>query len=78
MMFYHVGMTITVLLRKNTCAGKLCSTVLFKIMGGISQQDTCAVWFSVSQIMEKEEAIPWPGTLAIVHSYIAYKAGKQL
>lgn len=28
-----------------------------------------------SQILKKEEAIPWPGTLAIVHSYIAYKEG---
>jgi hypothetical protein len=27
-------------------------------------------------MLKKEEAIPWPGTLAIVHSYIAYKAGK--
>lgn len=27
------------------------------------------------QILKKEEAIPWPGTLAIVHSYIAYKEG---
>ncbi|CAG5958416.1 unnamed protein product [Menidia menidia] len=26
-------------------------------------------------ILKKEEAIPWPGTLAIVHSYIAYKEG---
>uniref|UniRef100_F1SI97 PHD finger protein 21A n=1 Tax=Sus scrofa TaxID=9823 RepID=F1SI97_PIG len=26
------------------------------------------------QMLKKEEAIPWPGTLAIVHSYIAYKA----
>lgn len=29
------------------------------------------------QIQKKEEAIPWPGTLAIVHSYIAYKAAKE-
>ncbi|XP_048118611.1 PHD finger protein 21Aa isoform X2 [Alosa alosa] len=29
------------------------------------------------QMMKKEEAIPWPGTLAIVHSYIAYKAAKE-
>lgn len=29
-------------------------------------------------MLKKEEAIPWPGTLAIVHSYIAYKAGKEL
>lgn len=28
------------------------------------------------QILKKEEAIPWPGTLAIVHSYIAYKEGR--
>lgn len=27
-------------------------------------------------MLKKEEAIPWPGTLAIVHSYIAYKTGK--
>lgn len=27
--------------------------------------------------MKKEEAIPWPGTLAIVHSYIAYKEAKE-
>lgn len=30
------------------------------------------------QILKKEEAIPWPGTLAIVHSYIAYKEGDVL
>ncbi|XP_042197239.1 PHD finger protein 21A isoform X5 [Callorhinchus milii] len=29
------------------------------------------------KILKKEEAIPWPGTLAIVHSYIAYKAAKE-
>uniref|UniRef100_A0A672M9I1 PHD finger protein 21A n=1 Tax=Sinocyclocheilus grahami TaxID=75366 RepID=A0A672M9I1_SINGR len=29
------------------------------------------------QILRKEEAIPWPGTLAIVHSYIAYKEAKE-
>ncbi|XP_068116951.1 PHD finger protein 21A isoform X6 [Hyperolius riggenbachi] len=29
------------------------------------------------QVLKKEEAIPWPGTLAIVHSYIAYKAAKE-
>ncbi|XP_062404847.1 PHD finger protein 21Aa isoform X2 [Sardina pilchardus] len=29
------------------------------------------------QMMKKEEAIPWPGTLAIVHSYIAYKEAKE-
>ncbi|XP_045894158.1 PHD finger protein 21A isoform X5 [Micropterus dolomieu] len=29
------------------------------------------------QILKKEEAIPWPGTLAIVHSYIAYKEAKE-
>ncbi|XP_028811792.1 PHD finger protein 21Aa isoform X1 [Denticeps clupeoides] len=29
------------------------------------------------QIMKKDEAIPWPGTLAIVHSYIAYKTAKE-
>lgn len=29
-------------------------------------------------MLKKEEAIPWPGTLAIVHSYIAYKAGKKM
>lgn len=33
-----------------------------------------ALSFSL-QILKKEEAIPWPGTLAIVHSYIAYKEG---
>ncbi|XP_062849298.1 PHD finger protein 21A isoform X4 [Trichomycterus rosablanca] len=30
-----------------------------------------------SKILKKEEAIPWPGTLAIVHSYIAYKEAKE-
>lgn len=30
------------------------------------------------QMLKKEEAIPWPGTLAIVHSYIAYKAGRNM
>lgn len=29
------------------------------------------------QMLKKEEALPWPGTLAIVHSYIAYKAAKE-
>ncbi|XP_069479348.1 PHD finger protein 21A isoform X6 [Ambystoma mexicanum] len=29
------------------------------------------------EMLKKEEAIPWPGTLAIVHSYIAYKAAKE-
>ncbi|XP_060619983.1 PHD finger protein 21A isoform X8 [Anolis sagrei] len=29
------------------------------------------------QMLKKEEAIPWPGTLAIVHSYIAYKTAKE-
>ncbi|XP_056595484.1 PHD finger protein 21A isoform X7 [Triplophysa dalaica] len=29
------------------------------------------------KILKKEEAIPWPGTLAIVHSYIAYKEAKE-
>ncbi|TRY87223.1 hypothetical protein DNTS_031741 [Danionella cerebrum] len=29
------------------------------------------------QILKKEEAIPWPGSLAIVHSYIAYKEAKE-
>ncbi|XP_049578044.1 PHD finger protein 21A isoform X6 [Syngnathus scovelli] len=32
---------------------------------------------SFSKILKKEEAIPWPGTLAIVHSYIAYKEAKE-
>ncbi|XP_056307696.1 PHD finger protein 21A isoform X5 [Danio aesculapii] len=31
----------------------------------------------LSKILKKEEAIPWPGTLAIVHSYIAYKEAKE-
>ncbi|XP_053304626.1 PHD finger protein 21A isoform X5 [Spea bombifrons] len=30
-----------------------------------------------TDMMKKEDAIPWPGTLAIVHSYIAYKAAKE-
>ncbi|XP_069479347.1 PHD finger protein 21A isoform X5 [Ambystoma mexicanum] len=30
-----------------------------------------------TEMLKKEEAIPWPGTLAIVHSYIAYKAAKE-
>ncbi|XP_069077839.1 PHD finger protein 21A isoform X5 [Pleurodeles waltl] len=29
------------------------------------------------EMLKKEEALPWPGTLAIVHSYIAYKAAKE-
>ncbi|XP_016111345.1 PHD finger protein 21A isoform X4 [Sinocyclocheilus grahami] len=32
---------------------------------------------SSGDILRKEEAIPWPGTLAIVHSYIAYKEAKE-
>ncbi|XP_077451904.1 PHD finger protein 21A isoform X14 [Stigmatopora argus] len=32
---------------------------------------------SLYKILKKEEAIPWPGTLAIVHSYIAYKEAKE-
>uniref|UniRef100_A0A8B9H4I3 PHD finger protein 21Aa n=1 Tax=Astyanax mexicanus TaxID=7994 RepID=A0A8B9H4I3_ASTMX len=30
-----------------------------------------------SQILKKDEAIEWPGTLAIVHSYISYKAERE-
>ncbi|XP_069077838.1 PHD finger protein 21A isoform X4 [Pleurodeles waltl] len=30
-----------------------------------------------TEMLKKEEALPWPGTLAIVHSYIAYKAAKE-
>ncbi|XP_075423640.1 PHD finger protein 21A isoform X6 [Ascaphus truei] len=30
-----------------------------------------------TDMLKKEEVIPWPGTLAIVHSYIAYKAAKE-
>ncbi|XP_060767866.1 PHD finger protein 21Aa isoform X1 [Neoarius graeffei] len=29
------------------------------------------------QILKKEEVIEWPGTLAIVHSYISYKAERE-
>ncbi|XP_062326892.1 PHD finger protein 21Aa isoform X1 [Osmerus eperlanus] len=29
------------------------------------------------QMLDKEDAMEWPGTLAIVHSYIAYKAAKE-
>lgn len=29
------------------------------------------------QILKKDEVIEWPGTLAIVHSYISYKAGNS-
>lgn len=29
------------------------------------------------QILKKDEVIEWPGTLAIVHSYISYKAGNR-
>ncbi|XP_063052524.1 PHD finger protein 21A isoform X4 [Engraulis encrasicolus] len=32
---------------------------------------------STGEILKKEDAIPWPGTLAIVHSYIAYKEAKE-
>ncbi|XP_051553304.1 PHD finger protein 21Aa isoform X4 [Myxocyprinus asiaticus] len=32
---------------------------------------------SLSEILPKEDAIEWPGTLAIVHSYISYKAAKE-
>ncbi|XP_074853667.1 PHD finger protein 21A isoform X5 [Carettochelys insculpta] len=32
---------------------------------------------SSTDMLKKEEAIPWPGTLAIVHSYIAYKTAKE-
>ncbi|XP_043371552.1 PHD finger protein 21A isoform X7 [Dermochelys coriacea] len=32
---------------------------------------------SSTDMLKKEEAVPWPGTLAIVHSYIAYKAAKE-
>ncbi|XP_042560292.1 PHD finger protein 21A isoform X5 [Clupea harengus] len=32
---------------------------------------------SSGDILKKEDAIPWPGTLAIVHSYIAYKEAKE-
>ncbi|XP_056602877.1 PHD finger protein 21Aa isoform X2 [Triplophysa dalaica] len=32
---------------------------------------------SAGDILQKEDAIEWPGTLAIVHSYISYKAAKE-
>ncbi|XP_041693704.2 PHD finger protein 21A isoform X4 [Coregonus clupeaformis] len=32
---------------------------------------------SSGDILKKEDAIEWPGTLAIVHSYIAYKEAKE-
>ncbi|XP_076861388.1 PHD finger protein 21Aa isoform X3 [Brachyhypopomus gauderio] len=32
---------------------------------------------SLSEISKKEEAIDWPGPLAIVHSYISYKAERE-
>uniref|UniRef100_A0A8C2KYV5 PHD finger protein 21Aa n=1 Tax=Cyprinus carpio TaxID=7962 RepID=A0A8C2KYV5_CYPCA len=32
---------------------------------------------SLSEILQKEDAIEWPGTLAIVHSYISYKSAKE-
>ncbi|KAI2662547.1 PHD finger protein 21A [Labeo rohita] len=32
---------------------------------------------AVAEILQKEDAIEWPGTLAIVHSYISYKAAKE-
>ncbi|XP_065145544.1 PHD finger protein 21Aa isoform X2 [Paramisgurnus dabryanus] len=32
---------------------------------------------SLSEILQKEDDIEWPGTLAIVHSYISYKAAKE-
>ncbi|XP_057187574.1 PHD finger protein 21Aa isoform X5 [Triplophysa rosa] len=32
---------------------------------------------SLSEMLQKEDAIEWPGTLAIVHSYISYKAAKE-
>lgn len=44
------------------------------IGGGGPSASISTVRFS-RQILKKEEAIPWPGTLAIVHSYIAYKEG---
>uniref|UniRef100_A0A3B4T6C7 PHD finger protein 21A n=1 Tax=Seriola dumerili TaxID=41447 RepID=A0A3B4T6C7_SERDU len=43
----------------------------FKVSASLTTQS-----FSL-QILKKEEAIPWPGTLAIVHSYIAYKEAKE-
>ncbi|XP_057187550.1 PHD finger protein 21Aa isoform X2 [Triplophysa rosa] len=32
---------------------------------------------SAGDMLQKEDAIEWPGTLAIVHSYISYKAAKE-
>ncbi|XP_047673086.1 PHD finger protein 21Aa isoform X3 [Tachysurus fulvidraco] len=32
---------------------------------------------SVGDILKKDEVIEWPGTLAIVHSYISYKAERE-
>lgn len=32
---------------------------------------------SAGDILQKEDDIEWPGTLAIVHSYISYKAAKE-
>lgn len=47
----------------------LSSSDLFLVLASVT-----TLSFSL-QILKKEEAIPWPGTLAIVHSYIAYKEG---
>ncbi|XP_040018402.2 PHD finger protein 21A isoform X12 [Gasterosteus aculeatus] len=43
----------------------------------LASRDSPANEDSLSKILKKEEAIPWPGTLAIVHSYIAYKEAKE-
>ena len=34
------------------------------------------VLFSFQDRVKEDEPMPWPGTLAVVHSYLAHKTGK--
>lgn len=33
------------------------------------------VFFFFQERVEEDEPMPWPGTLAVVHSYLAHKTG---
>ncbi|KAA8578044.1 hypothetical protein FQN60_000107 [Etheostoma spectabile] len=64
-------------IRVRSCMTAFCHPVLiFWDCSILSSVSVTTASFSL-QILKKEEAIPWPGTLAIVHSYIAYKEAKE-
>ncbi|KAA0724613.1 PHD finger protein 21A BHC80a BRAF35-HDAC complex protein BHC80 [Triplophysa tibetana] len=59
------------------CQDKVKSSTTLGRSGQVAQQCSQVLREFLLQILKKEEAIPWPGTLAIVHSYIAYKEAKE-